>query len=1367
MSSERIRIVDSYPLSPIQEGMLFHSLYAHRSGVDVEQMVCSLSEPIDGAAMERAWQAVAIRHPALRTSFQWEGRTSPVQQVHACATVPFQNVDWRGFDPSQQRDRLDAYLQTDRRRAFDLSRAPLMRVALFRRCAAEYWLVWTFHHGILDGRSFPVLLKEVFAFHEAFRDGRSIDPGPVRPYREYIDWLGREKSAEAELFWRRKLRGLSSPTRLPLGPERGRDLGSAAFAEDARELEETLSLEVTSALRTLAADNGVTLNTIVQGAWALLLWRYSGDRDVVFGVTRATRPRELSQGPEMVGLFINTIPMRLTVTPEALLIPWLQGVRAEHVALRPYEHTPLVQIQEWSELPRGKPVFDNILLFDNYQLDPLLRAQGGAWVNRSFQLREKTNYPLSVGAYGGRELLLNLAFMESALDAPAAAQVLRSLRTVLEGMAERPHVKLSELPVLSAEDRSRVLTAWNDTPREYGEGTIHQLFEESVARDPEAVAAELGAERLTYGELNSRANRLAHHLRGLGAGPEAVVGMSLERSLDAIVTMLAIWKSGAAYLPLDPALPEERLRFMLAETGAAFIVTRKSMPSSLPTDASRMIYLDSDAPAIERQPDGDPSGGAAESNLAVVLFTSGSTGKPKGVMLPHRGLRHRLLWGREIYRLTEADRVLHMYSVSFDFAIWEIFTPLVAGGRVVMAPPGVAQDPSEVTRLIAERGVTMAGLIPSMLDALLEDPGIRNCGSLRIASVGGDALTVSLSQKFRSRLDAELQNAYGPTEASIDVTWWVDRAESDRAGRDTTIPIGRPNANVRLYVLDPRMSLVPPGVPGELYIAGPSLARGYFRRPELTAEKFVPDPFTDVPGGRLYRTGDLARHRSDGSLEFLGRADTQVKVRGYRIELGEIEARLAEHPAIDATVVMALEEEAGDKRLVAYVAPKGLKPSVSDLRDFLRSRVPAYMVPAVFVFLDAFPRLPNGKIDARALPNPASTAEVPETVRIAPSDDVERKLLKIWERVLRVSPISIQSNYFDLGGHSLLAPRLFGQIETTFGRKLPLATIFRAPTIEKLAAILRQGGWSPDWSSLVAIQPAGWRPPFYCVHAVGGNVLTYMDLARHMGSDQPVYGLQAQGLDGKRQPHRTIQEMAAHYVSEIVKLQPEGPYSMGGSSAGGIVAFEMAQQLVAQGKKVGVLALFDTWGPGYPKPLPGVTAVRMRLFHFLDRVDLHFGNFLVAEGVKEKLAYLVTKSRRLRNNIRLAGRKRWSKLKKLPNALLNPLPRALRDVENMGVRATELYEPKPYPGRVTLFRASKQPAGVLSDPELGWGSVALGGVDVYEVPGRHGAIVYEPRIRILAEQLRICLRRFEEESLNPSWDVEPNRSSGLAGDHAS
>ena len=981
----------------------------------------------------------------------------------------------------------------------------------------------------------------------------------------------------------------------------------------------------------------------------------------------------------MVGLFINTVPMRLRVSPDAELIPWLQEVRAEHVALRRHQYTPLVQIQEWSELPRGTPLFDNILVFDNYQLDSALRAEGGPWANRSFRLHEKTNYPLSLGAYGGSELLLNLAFMESALDGAAAAQVLRSLRALLEGMALRPHGKLSELPAIAAEDRLRAVSGWNDTRRDYGEGTIHGLFEESVARDPNAVAAELGEDRLTYGELNARANQLAHHLRELGAGPETVVGLSLERSLDAIVAILAIWKSGGAYLPLDPALPEERLRFMLEETGAAFVVTRKSVGSALPMGASRMIFLDGDAAAIGRRPDENLSGGAAENNLAVVLFTSGSTGKPKGVMLPHRGLRNRLLWGREIYRLSEADRVLQVYSISFDFAIWEIFTPLVAGGRVVMAPVGAPQDPSQVTRIIAERSVTMAGLIPSMMDALLEDPGIRNCGCLRIVSLGGDALTGSLARKFRSRLDAELQNAYGPTEASIDVTWWVHRAETRGTERDATIPIGRPNANVRLYVLDPRMSLVPPGVPGELYVGGACLARGYFRRPDLTADgsfrirSRMPRESVCTAAETSCATARTAAWSSSGASiprsKCAATASSSVKSRrGWR----------STRPWMPSSSSPSMREggQAARRLRVGPRAQPG-RPGVArvspvtaaGLHGSGRSRASRFLPPASQREdrRRGAPRPGGGRRrNSGEWTNPPERrrrAPAAENLGTGPAHQPDQHPVELLRARRAFAP----------GAPPVRADRKGIRPEAAARHDLPGADGGEARCDSA-------PGWMVTGLVLARRDSAGGvAPALFCVHAVGGNVLTYMDLARHMGTDQPVYGLQAQGLDGKRMPHTTIQEMAAHYVSEIVKLQPEGPYHMGGSSAGGIVAFEMAQQLVAQGKQVGVLALFDTWGPGYPKPLPGITAIKKRFFHFKDRVDLHVGNFLVAEGVKEKLAYIVTKSRRLSNNIRRAGHKRWSKLKKLPNALLNPLPRALRNVENMGVRATELYEAEALP----------------------------------------------------------------------------------------
>jgi thioesterase domain-containing protein/acyl carrier protein len=592
-------------------------------------------------------------------------------------------------------------------------------------------------------------------------------------------------------------------------------------------------------------------------------------------------------------------------------------------------------------------------------------------------------------------------------------------------------------------------------------------------------------------------------------------------------------------------------------------------------------------------------------------------------------------------------------------------------------------------------------------------------------------------RRFRERLpEATLLNLYGSSEVSADATFF----DTSEPFEGASVPIGRPLWNTRIYILDTALQPVPIGVPGEVYVGGDGVARGYWNRPGLTAQRFLPDTFSEAAGAKLYRTGDLARYRPDGSIEYLGRKDHQVKIRGQRVELGEVETALRTHPEIREAAATLRAHTPGDNRIVAYFVPSGERaPSPRALRTHLASKLPDYMVPSAFVPLAAFPRTPSGKIDRRRLPSPGEGRLDLDKDYVAPETDTEQKLVKIWERALRVQPVGVTDNFFELGGHSLLAVRLFAQIEKAFGGRIPLATIFRAPTVRELAAVLEEGNWSGLWASLVPIQPRGSRNPFYCIHAVGGNVLTYADVARHLGPDQPVYGLQAQGLDGKALPHVSIEDMGTHYAREIRAFQPEGPYHLGGSSFGGLVAFEVAQQLHAQGQKVGVLALFDTWGPDYLQHMPSKRDPYIRMVRLVERLDLHLGNFLAAEGGRAKLDYVKTKMKRVRRRIAFIAERSARKWEK------RLLPRALRKVESTGMRAREVYVPRPYPGKITLFRASKQPAGVAPDPHLGWGPLALGGVDVYEVPGYHGAIVYEPRARILSEQLADALRKSESE----------------------
>jgi amino acid adenylation domain-containing protein len=865
---------------------------------------------------------------------------------------------------------------------------------------------------------------------------------------------------------------------------------------------------------------------------------------------------------------------------------------------------------------------------------------------------------------------------------------------------------------LTDAERRQMLEEWNDTQTLFPKDTcIHQMFEAQLERSPNAVAVVFENKQFTYRQLNQRANQLAHHLRALGVGPEVFVGICMERSLEMVVGLLGILKAGGAYVPLDPAYPLDRLAFILDETQPLVMLTQEQLLESLPTYGAPVVCLDSDWEVIAQNSQENPVCETTGGNLVYVMYTSGSTGQPKGVMISHSGICNQLYWRQTTFSLTRADRVLQTISFSFDPSVWQIFWPLSFGAQLIMTRPGGHQDSAYLVELIAKQQITVIALVPSMLCLFLEEKGLDSCKCLRHVFCGGEALPIELQKRFfdRLNLDNVLHNVYGPTEASIDATFWTCK----RGTNHRIAPIGRPIANTQVYILDSYLQPVPVGVQGELHIGGVGLAQGYLNRPELTAEKFIPNPLSSEPGARLYKTGDLARYLPDGNIEFIGRIDHQLKIRGFRIELEEIEATLSQHPNVRQSVVIVREDVPGDKRLVAYIIPCPKQaPTLSELHRFLKQKLPEYMLPSAFVMLETLPLNTNGKVDRRALPAPQQERPSLERPFVAPQDTLELQLTKIWEQVLSIQPIGVKDNFFELGGNSLLAVRLFVQIEQIFSKKLPLATFFQAPTVEQLACILRDEEWSAPWQSLVAIQPKGSKPPFFCVHAAGGNVLSYYKVAYYLGEEQPFYGLQARSLDGEQTPHTRIEEMAADYIKEIQTLQPFGPYFLGGYSFGGLVAYEMARQLHAQGQKVGMLGLFDIPTPEWLKPAP---------FHV--RVSRHLSELLGLE-LKDKLTYVQKKL-----NHRFYSHK-------------TPLP-PLKESHHDAYRN---YVTQVYPGRAILFRASEQPEKWLDwlqsmriDPQLGWGKLVAGGLEIQEVPGKHTSIFTEPYVRFLAEKLKACL----------------------------
>ncbi|QLE54756.1 non-ribosomal peptide synthetase [Nostoc sp. TCL26-01] len=1032
-------IADIYPLSPTQQGMLFHSLYEPASGTYITQIGCELHGQLNISAFAQAWQQVINQYPVLRTAFVWEKLEQPLQVVGQQVKLPWEELDWCGIPSIEQQEKLENLLYSDRLRGFQLAKAPLMRLMLIHLTDTSYYFVWSHHHLLLDGWSIPIIFQQVISYYQEDRP----TPKSSRPYRDYIAWLQQQDLSSSQAFWQEKLKGLTAPT--PLGINQvTRQIPNPETIHVEQQIQ--LSTATTTALKSLAQQQHLTLNTLVQGAWALLLRRYSGQDDVVFGTTVSGRPPTLVNVESMVGLFINTLPMRVKVDDSQFLIPWLEQLQAEHLEARQYEYSPLVEIHGWTEVPRDLPLFASIVVFENYPLDST-QIPGLEIINvRSW---EKTNYPLTVSAFPGAELVLKISCDRQHFDTTTISRIIGHLQTLLTAIATNPHQQLSQLPILTPSEQHQLLVEWNQTQVDYPQNTcIHHLFEQQVERTPEAIALVFGEAQLTYHQLNQKANQLAHHLQQLGVKPETLVGICLERSIEMVVGLLAILKAGGAYIPIDPSYPPQRIAFMLKDAQPPILLTQAIIAPTLPTHNAQVICLDSDWDKIATHSPENPHSGVTLDHLIYVIYTSGSTGQPKGAMNTHQALSNRLLWMQDTYQLTPEDRVLQKTPFSFDVSVWEFFWPLITGAKLVIAQPGGHQDSGYLVKLIAKEQVTTVHFVPSMLQVFLEEPELATCSCLQRVICSGEALPKALADRFFTHLDAQLHNLYGPTEAAIDVTYWQCQPQSQLA----IVPIGRPIANTQLYILDESGQPTPVGVVGELHIGGVGLARGYLHRPDLTAQKFISHPLID--GGCLYKTGDLARYLPDGEIEYIGRIDYQVKIRGFRIELEEIAAVLNQHPQVRETVVMARTDDSGNQYLVAYIIPD-LKTHIvtNELREFLQEKLPEYMLPKTFVCLAALPLTPNGKVDRQALPVPDNSRH-DEVVFVSPRTPTEEILAAIYADVLGLEEVSIYDNFFALGGHSLLATKVISRLREAFKIELPLRSLFERPTIADLATRL-------------------------------------------------------------------------------------------------------------------------------------------------------------------------------------------------------------------------------------------------------------------------------------------------------------------------
>jgi amino acid adenylation domain-containing protein len=1248
---------------------------------------------VDAAALQGALDALVLRHESLRTGFADEGG-EPVQRIVASARCLLSVEDLRGVEAARRADELESRRQAHGAQPFDLAQPPLLRAALWQLGDEEQVLQLVIHHIGSDGWSQGVLNRELGALYAAALDGRPAAL-PVLPlqYADYALWQRETLSGPAlqtQLdYWRTQLADLSVlalPTdhARPAQPSyRGAVL---RFEVDAR---------LTSGLRALAREAGGTLYMVLLAAFKVLLARTSGQDDIAVGTPVAGRGQVELEG--LIGFFVNTLVLRTQVSGESGFRDVLQ--RVKETALGAYDHAQmpfekLVEALAPQRDPSRNPLFQVMFALQN--APDTVPDLAGLAVTSLEVTRSSSKFDLSLSLQEVDGALLGLfEYATDLYDARTIERMAGHYCMLLEAIVAEPDRAVSRLPMLTPEEHRQMLIAWNATAIDYPrDDTLASLFEAQVARTPDAVALVCGELTVSYAELNARANRIAHALRASGVGPDVRVGLYLERSVELVAGVLGIMKAGGAYVPLDPAYPAARLAFMLEDTAAPVVLCAQALQPALTADAIRVLCIDDEAALARHSPD-NPAPVAGADSLAYVIYTSGSTGQPKGVMIEQRSVA-RLVCGANYASFGADETFLLLAPMAFDASTFELWGALLHGARCVLHPEPVPTA-AGLEAVIAQHGVSTLWLTAALFNAVIDERPHALRG-LRQLLTGGEALSVAHVRRALAALPGvRLINGYGPTESTTFAC--CHEIPAGLPATCVSIPIGRPIANTEVFVLDGQSQPVPVGVEGELYIGGAGLARGYLGRPELTEEKFVAHPFSEVTGARLYRTGDRVRWRPDGVLEFLGRYDHQVKLRGFRIEPGEIEAALGALPGVAQAAVLLREDRPGDKRLVAYVC--GQDMDADALRAQLAKCLPAHMLPSAIVPLDALPRTANGKLDRAALPAPDYAGPAADRADRLPRDIVERHLLGIWESMFARSDITVDQDFFAIGGHSLLAVRLVDAIARTFGTRLPLDTFwFRGGTIRDIAAVLRESGGA-QWPLRVAIKPAGDRPALFCVHTIGGNLFHYFDLARALAPGQPVFGLNALGVDGRAAARCRVGDIAADCIAAMREVQPHGPYRLAGFSSGGMVAFEMAQQLRATGETVAVLALLDTYAPGVHLRAQG-------------------------GGLFERLGC------RLRP---------YMNRQRLMHALLNLIGRTPRrgfpDAASAHWWAHWGYRPKRYPGRVDLYIAEES-RREASRPCLGWSDV-VPALDIHPVAGSHGLMVKQPVVQDLARQLQLRL----------------------------
>lgn len=1306
-------------------------------------------------ALERSLNEIVRRHAVLRTSFTSDDKGLPVAMVAPTLTLTLPVLEMPAADEAA----IAACLTGAIDQPFDLTVGPLLRVQLLKLATDEHILVWVIHHIIFDGYSAAVWTQELVTLYNAYLRNA---PSPLAELPlTYYDYVHQQRQQMVGARWQQLLAYWTTaladaPPLLELPTDYPRP---AVYTQRGGVYPLTIAADLVQSLKAVSVQAGVTLFVTLQAAFVVLLARYSRQTDLVIGTAVTNRTRAEMEG--LIGFLANTVALRHQLADQPSFLALLQRVQQttrQALAHQEFPFEKLVSILQPERNLSHAPLVQVAFSF-------LRQTEKTA----ALQLTDLTVTPIKVERTTAKlDLSLLLTEVEGEIEGiweynsdlftPATiARMNGHLQTLLAGIIADPTQAITALPMLTATETEQILVEWATpqgglvtgdlTTAEQGSGQqfFIEQFTAQVTHIPDAVAVVMAGtqapintqQSLTYRELEQRANQLAHHLQGLGVGPEVMVGLCVERSLDLIVGLLGILKAGGVYVPLDPAYPPDRLAFMLADAAPAVLVTHRQYRAQLST-ATPLVLLDDDAAQLAQQPRTCPNSKVTADNLAYVIYTSGSTGRPKGVLLEHRGLANLAQAEIAAFGVQPGHRVIQLASSNFDASIWEIAMTLCAGATLVLADTADLLPGPVLTQLLQQQAITHASIVPTAL-ALLEPADLPD---LQTLIVGGEACPAALAAQWIP--GRRFFNVYGPTEITVcatimDCAAWHDHQQPP--------PIGRPLANTQLYILDQHLQPVPVGVPGELYVGGVGVARGYLNRPELTQERFISNPFEQIrtsAGGsaRLYRTGDLVRWQPNGNIDYLGRVDQQVKLRGFRIELGEIETVLTQHPAVQEAVVI-LREEPGGARLTAYVTLKRQAVptlTAATLRAYLQTKLPDYMVPAAFVLLETLPWTPNGKVDRKALPAPTladmggqASRGYHQQRRAArpqrPRTLTEQKVMQVWEATLggnnQAGMIGLDDNFFDIGGHSLLAVQLLVKLRQTFGQQLSLRTLLQNPTVAALAQTLQQGDQQAS-SALVALQPAGERPPFFCLPGAGGTVLYLYALARALGEEQPFYTFEAAGLDGKTAPYIDVDAAAAHQVAALQRQQSAGPYYLGGHSHGGWVAFAMAQQLLRAGAKIGCLVILDATAPGEARPQ-------------YDEVELLLA---YAQRFTEEFGYPATFQRAALESLTRHARLEWLKTT-LEAASALPPGSTMEDIQGLfnvfQADSQSQYDPAEFIRLpIHLFLAAETDPASKEAKIAGW--QRYGPVTVYHTPGTHLGMLYQPQVQTLAQHLAACLQ---------------------------